>query len=144
MLRRPLFDDSFPLFSLFTVTAAIEVGAGLVICLFPSLFVSLVIGGPLQHPAALTIARIGGAGLVALGIACWIANGDSSSRAARGLIVGMVFYNIAAVALFAYAFLGHGLRGFSLWPSAALHTGMAVWCIAFLRRRAAVKSAGDA
>ena len=142
MLRRPLFDSSFPLLSLFTVTAVIEVGAGLVICVAPSLFVSLVIGKPLESEQALTIARIGGAGLVALGIACWIANGDANSRAARGLIFAMIFYNLAAVALFVYAFLGYGLRGLSLWPSAALHTGMAIWCIASLLRKNAAPKAG--
>lgn len=130
MLRR--------LLTLFTVTAAIELGAGLVLCSFPSLFASLVIGAPLEAPAALTLARIGGAGLCALGIACLAANGEAKSRAASGIILAMAFYNFAAVAAFAYARLGHGLDGLLLWPSAAMHTAMGVWCVVHLWRRFAV------
>jgi hypothetical protein len=53
---------------------------------FPSITVELLVGAPLETPAALTVARVGGAGLLALGLACWLARGDTQSRAARGLV----------------------------------------------------------
>ena len=132
------------LLSLFTVTAAIEVGAGLILVVSPSTFTSLVLGVALDSAAALTMARLCGAALIALGFACWAANGEPSSRASRGLIAAMLFYNLAAVALFAYAGVGYRLSGLSLWPSAALHTGMSIWCLLFLsKRRSHDPSLGD-
>lgn len=134
-MARRLFGGSLPWISLFTVTAAIEVGAGVIVVASPSTFTSLVLGAALDSPASLSMARLCGAALIALGIACWWASGEPNSRAARGLIAAMLFYNLAAVAVFAYAWLGYDLQGLSLWPSAALHTGMSIWCFAFLSRR---------
>jgi hypothetical protein len=134
-MARRLFGGLSPWVSLFTVTAAIEVGAGAILVVSPSTFTSLVLGASLDSPASLSIARLCGAALIALGVACWSANREPNSRAARGLIAAMLFYNLAAVAVFAYAGLGHSLSGLSLWPSAALHIGMSIWCLVFLRRK---------
>jgi len=64
---------------------------------WPSATVALLVGAPLEAPAALTVARVGGAGLLALGVACWFARGDTQSRAASGLVAAMLLYNIATV-----------------------------------------------
>jgi hypothetical protein len=50
-------------------------------------------------PAASTMARVGGAGLLARGIACWFARGVTQSRATRGLVAAMLLYKVAAVAV---------------------------------------------
>jgi hypothetical protein len=121
---------------LLTATAVIEAGAGLALGCFPSAVVALLLGSPLNAPAAVTLGRLTGAALLALGVACWLARGDATRRTARGLAAAMVVYNCAAVALFAFAALGLGLRGIALWPAAALHTAMAVWCLVCLRRKA--------
>ena len=120
--------------SLQTVSAVAELGAGLALLSFPSATVVLLIGAPLETPAALSVARVGGAGLFALGVACWLARNDTQSRAARGLVAAMLLYNVSAVAVLAFAGLGLGLRGVALWPAVVLHAAMAVWCIACLRR----------
>jgi len=117
-----------------TATAVIELGAGLALLCCPSATVALLVGGvPLEAPAALTVARVSGAGLLALSVACWLARGDTQSRTARGLVVAMLFYDVAAVAILAFAGIGFGLHGVALWPAAVLHAVMAVWCVAWLR-----------
>jgi hypothetical protein len=122
--------------TLHTVTAVIELGAGLALLCRPSATVALLIGGaPLEAPAALTVARVGGAGLLALGVACWLARGDVLSRAARGLVAAMLLYDVSVVAVLVFASLGFGLHGMALWPAVVLHAAMTVWCVACLRRK---------
>jgi hypothetical protein len=117
-----------------TVTALIELGAGLALLCFPSTTVALLLGSPLDTTTALTVARVGGAGLLSLGVACWLARGDTQSRAARGLVAAMLLYDVAAVAIIAFAGIGFGLHGVALWPAVVLHAMMTVWCVAWLRR----------
>ena len=98
--------------TLHTVTAVIELGAGLALLCCPSATVALLVGGaPLEAPAALTVARVGGAGLLALGVACWLARVDTQSPTTRGLVAAMLLYDVAAVAILAFAGIGFGLRG---------------------------------
>jgi len=121
--------------SLKIATALIEIGAGLALLLIPGEFAKLVGGVPLDSPIALTVARVGGAGLIALAIACWIAREDSSSRAAIGLVAAMTFYNFAAVGVLGYAAVGLQLHGVALWPAIILHAVMGFWCAISLRRK---------
>jgi hypothetical protein len=119
--------------NLHTVSAVIELGAGLALLCCPSVTVSWLVGVALTEPAALTTARVGGAGLLALGVACWFARADTHSRAARGLIAAMLLYNVSAAGILAYAGIGYGLRGVALWPAAVLHALLSIWCAAYLR-----------
>ncbi len=118
-------------------TAAVELGAGVALMGFPSVAVKLLFGSPLDDPAAMALGRLAGAALFTLGIACWLARGDAQSRAARGLVAAMTFYNLAAVAVFMFAGLGAGLAGIALWPAVILHAAMAVWCVTCLLRKPA-------
>lgn len=119
---------------LLTVTAVIEVGAGLVFVACPSAAVALLLGAPLDAPAAVTLGRLAGAALLALGVACWFARSDEQGRAARGLVAAMLLYNLAVIILFAFAGIGLSLVGVALWPVVVIHAAMAVWCIVCLRR----------
>src|ERR1700757_3175582 len=103
--------------NLYSVTAVIELGAGLALLGFPSAMAELIVGAPLEGAPALIVARVGGSGLLALGVACWLARGDTESGAARGLVVAMVLYNVAAVVVLAFAGIGFGLYGVALWPA---------------------------
>ena len=118
---------------LLIATSAIELGAGLALLCVPSSAALLLFGAPLDAPAAAFAARIGGLGLLTLGVACWLAHGDGdgdgTSPAARGLVKAMVIYNAGAAAVFAYAGGALGLHGILLWPAALLHAAMTVWCL---------------
>jgi hypothetical protein len=113
---------------LLVVSAVIEAGTGLGVLLAPSVLAQTLLGGPLEGPVALTVARVGGAGLLALGVACWLSRNEG-----RGLVVAMLFYNVAAVAILAYAALGLALSAIGLWPAIGLHTALAIWCAATLK-----------
>jgi hypothetical protein len=119
---------------LLIVTAMIETGVGLALMVFPSLLAKLLLGSSLDTPVALTVARVAGAALLALGTACWLARDEDGERAATGLVTAMLMYNLGAVIVLAYAGTGLELSGIALWPAVALHAVMAVWCIKLLRR----------
>lgn len=113
-------------------SAMIEAAAGLALLACPSIAAGLLLGGPLESPVSLTVARVGGAGLLALGIACWQMRRETPSLTARGMISAMTVYNIGAMVLLAYAGLGYQLHGAALWPAVMLHAAMTVWCLASL------------
>jgi hypothetical protein len=119
--------------TLLTVTAAIEVGAGLALAGCPAAAVALLLGSSLDTPATLTLGRIAGAALLSLGVACWLARHDGQGRATRGVAAAMALYNIAVVALLVSAGLWSGLRGIALWPAVVLHATLTVWCFICLR-----------
>jgi hypothetical protein len=116
-----------------TLTAIIEAATGLALIAVPAIVVRLLLGAEISG-ASVPLGRVAGAALLALGVACWLARDDTQSRAARGLVVAMLMYNIVATAVLAFAGIGLGLHGVALWPAVVLHAAMAVWCIVCLRR----------
>jgi hypothetical protein len=118
---------------LLIVTALIELGAGLALLCCPSATVGLLLGSPLEAPAAVVLGRVAGTALFALGIACWCARYDTQSHARRGLVSAMVLYNLGAVVILGSA--GIQLRGIALWPAVVAHAVMTVWCIVCLLRK---------
>lgn len=121
---------------LLTLTAILEAGTGLALLVAPSVVARLLLGTTLEAPAALTVARVAGAALLALALACWLARENG-----RALVAAMLLYNVAAVAILAHAGLGLALSGIGLWPAVALHFAMAVWCFACLRQRSPASNA---
>ena len=117
---------------LLAATAALETGAGLFLLAAPATFAGLRFGVPLEIAAAITVAHIGGAGLLALGVAAWFAASDAGSCAARGLVGTMILYNLGAAVFLGAATWQPASNALVLWPGAALHTMMAVWCVAQL------------
>ena len=115
---------------LLTATAALEVGAGLALLTAPA----LVFGPAIATPTGSTVARVAGAALLAIGVACWLARHDGQSHAARGIVGGLVIYNAVVVAVLVYAGTVLGLSSGGLWPAAAIHAVMAAWCVTRLRR----------
>jgi hypothetical protein len=95
----------------------------------------ILLGSSLSTPVELTIARVAGVSLLALGVAFWFARHDEQSHAARGLVGAMLLYNAGVVAVLLYAGIGLGLSGVGLWPAALLHAVMTVWCGIYLRQQ---------
>ena len=125
--------------NLLTVTAAIELGAGLVLMVIPSFTLKLLLSSPLDSPAALTVARVAAVALLALGVGCWLMRRDSESRAAKGLISAMLVYNAGVSAVLAYPTVGLGLPGIGIWPFVLVHVVMIVWCFKAICSRTADK-----
>ncbi len=119
---------------LLIATPALEVGAGIVLLVAPSVFARLLFGVSLDTAAALTVARIGGTGLLSLGVAAGFAFFDVKTCAARGVVSAMVLYNLGAAILLGAATSQPNAVAFVLWSGAGLHA--ALWCVASLLRKA--------
>src|SRR5262245_11972633 len=78
--------------------------------------------------------RLAGAALVAIAVASWPARGDRGSPAQRGLVMGLLSYDVAAAALLTHAALQWDMRGVALWPAVVAHVGLAAWSVIVLRR----------
>jgi len=72
--------------ALYTLTAVTEVVTGSALIWRPSAIMALLLGAPLNTPAAVALGRVAGVALFALGVACQLARPDAQSRAARGLV----------------------------------------------------------
>lgn len=115
------------------VTALSEAATGLALLVLPWMVASILLGSSLESPAALVMARLGGAALLCIGAACWLVREDPNSRAARGFLAALLLYNVAVAAVLVHAATGLSLSGIGLWPAVAFHAAMTVWCIACLR-----------
>ena len=116
--------------ALLTLMAVLEATVGLALLASPALPVSILLGAPLDTPAGLAVARVAGAALVTLGIACWRVRQDGRSRSATGVVTSMMFYNVLVAAVLVYAQLGLGVKGIGVRPAVFLHVVLAVWCLA--------------
>ena len=119
---------------LLIATAALESVTGLALLAVPAMVVSVLLGAMLDTPAGLVAARVAGAALLALGLACWLSSGDHRSRAARGVVAAMLLYNATAVAVLLWARIGLKLSGAGLWPAVVLHAALTGWCVACVMR----------
>jgi hypothetical protein len=119
--------------NLFTATSLLELGAGLSLICLPALTIALLLGVETPSSEALTVGQVGGAGLLAIGIACWFARDDRGSRSQRGLLWAVLAYNVGASTALAFAGTVFSIAGIALWPAVALHGVMAIWCVRNLR-----------
>ena len=119
---------------LLIVTALVEAPVGLLLLTSPAVVVGLLLGAPISEPVTSILARIAGAALLALSVGSWMAREDRASHAVRGLLAALLLYNSVAVAVLASAGAGQGLAGVLMWPTVALHVGLALWCSSLLSR----------
>ena len=119
---------------LLIATALGEGGVGLLLLISPSIPLNLLLGVDRVSPEAGVLARIAGAALLAVGVACWLGRGEALGPARVPLIAGALAYDTAAAGLLAYAGLSLGLAGVVLWPAVVLHAALAAWCVVCLGR----------
>jgi hypothetical protein len=121
---------------LLIATAVTEVGTGLALLIAPVIVAHLLLGAEISG-AALPIARVTAAALLGLGVACWFARIDVQSRAARGLVAAILLYDFGAGLVLGLAGIQLPTTGILLWIAVAVHSAMAIWCVALLWRKAA-------
>lgn len=97
--------------------ALVELLTGLALMTFPAVFVRLVYGADATG-VVITLGRMTGFGLLALGIACWPERG---ARASEPALRGLLTYNALLAAMFAYLAISRVTIGFFFWPALALH-----------------------
>jgi hypothetical protein len=113
---------------LLIVTALGEGGIGLLLLVWPPVPMELLLGVGRASPEVAFFARIAGAALVALGVACWLGRSDKLGPAQPGLIAGVLVYDVAATGILAYTGWFMSLVGVALWPAVALHAALSLWC----------------
>ena len=92
--------------------------------------VELLLGTAPGTPVGVTVSRVAGAAMLALGVACWLAREHAAGRTAKGLVAAMLLYNVAVVAVLILGWTNLGPVGMAFWPVVLAHTGLAAWCIA--------------
>jgi hypothetical protein len=122
---------------LFITTAVIEGATGLALLIAPGVVVALLIGGGVDAPGAMVVARVAAIAMLSISIACWIARGEEQGGTSRGLVLALLFYNSAVALLLMHASIGLHLSAIGLWPAVGGHAVLAGWCIAGLRASAA-------
>jgi hypothetical protein len=118
--------------SLLTATAAIELATGVALLTAPSFPVGLLLGEALGSGASIVVGRVAGAALIAIAVSCWLER-EARPPGSRGLIVGLLIYNIAVSMVLVHATMVGRMHGIILWPAVVLHLLFALWCVAPLR-----------
>lgn len=108
-------------------TAVAEAATGLALLIVPSLVGQLLLGEELAG-VAVSVARVAGIALIALGIACW----------PGPPLVGMLIYSVAVTLYLAYLGFAGGFSGVVLWPAVTLHAILSIllgraWIAVFTR-----------
>jgi hypothetical protein len=107
------------------VTALSEGVTGVLLLVLPSVPQKLLLGLTESSPQTFVVARIAGAALFALSIACWFGRSDEQ----RGLLTSVLVYDVAAAVVLGYTGLflvssasPSGLRLCCMpgWPSGVL------------------------
>ena len=123
---------------LLAIGAVLEIPVGLGLLVVPSPLSTVLLGAPL-FGAGLVVARIGGGGLLALGIACWFARSTPTVPAGLGLSASLLTYNVIACVTLVLVPPGPGSRALLLGV-AVLHgllaAGLLVALIVVARQRA--------
>ena len=105
---------------LLTISGVLEVLVGVLALISPAPVVSLLLGGPVD-PIASVLARLFGAGVFALGLACLKARSEVASPAGLAVGLGITSYNVLAAVVIIWAAAGLSLGGMLLWAAGIGH-----------------------
>lgn len=84
------------------IGGVLESAVGVALLVDPSALTSLLLRSPLAG-AGVVVARLGGGGLLSLGIACWCARRTPSAPAGLGVALAFLAYNLVACVTLAWA-----------------------------------------
>jgi hypothetical protein len=103
------------------IAAVVEMTAGFALIAKPSFVVHLLIGTALSD-GGVAIGRVGGFGLLSLGLACW-----PSGRVVNVQAISALFtYNLLAALYIGFLGVDGGFAGYLLWPACVLHGVLAI------------------
>lgn len=105
---------------LLTLAGGLEILAGSAALIIPAPVVSLLLGVSID-PIASVLARLFGAGVFALGLACLKARHDVGSPAGLAVSIGITAYNILAAVVLLRTAAGSDLGGLLLWAAGISH-----------------------
>ena len=100
------------------VAAGLEGLTGLAMLVAPAIVMRLLAGDD-GSAVAIGVARLGGAGLLALATAAW-PNAGGTTQSHRSLH-GLLTYNVLALVLLLYLGIRGGWAGILLWPAVVVH-----------------------
>jgi len=105
---------------LLALAGGLEILAGSAALIIPAPVVSLRLGVSMD-PIGSVLARLFGAGVFALGLACLKARNDVASPAGLAVSLGITAYNILAAVILLWTAAGAGLGGLLLWGAGTSH-----------------------
>jgi hypothetical protein len=108
---------------LLTLSGGLEILAGSAALITPALVVSLLLEVPVDAIASV-LARLFGAGVFALGLACLKARDDVLSPAGLAVSIGITSYNVLAAVVLLWTAAGSGLGGLLLWGAGIGHAAL--------------------
>jgi len=108
---------------LLTLCGGLEILAGLPALISPATVVSLLLGSSLDS-IGVVLARLFGAGVFALGLACLKARDDVRSPAGLAVSIGITAYNLLAAVVLLWTAAGSGLGGLLLWGAGIAHAAL--------------------
>lgn len=101
------------------VTAIIEAATGVALMVDPPIVTRLLLGIEVSG-VAIALGRVGGLGLLSLGLACWPGN-----EPARPAFRAMLTYNLLATLYLLYLGIRGEWVGLLLWPAVVVHGAIA-------------------
>src|SRR5208337_4104581 len=107
--------------TLVLLSAAIEAATGVALIADPDFVARLLLGVGLSS-GGIAVGRVGGFGLLSLGLACWPSADAVTARATSALFT----YNLLSSVYIAYLSVVGGFVGYLLWPACALHAFLAL------------------
>lgn len=118
--------------SLLVLTAFSEAATGLAVFVEPPIVSRLLLGAEVGG-VGLVISRVAGTALVAIATMCWLSRSETHGAALRGLLTGVLVYDVAVAVVLAHAGLGLSSSGLLLWPAVVAHCGLGFWCAIYLQ-----------
>lgn len=105
-----------------TLSAILEMATGMALIIGPGIITRLLLGGAVSG-TGIASARVGGFGLLSLGIACWPPRDAAGYRTP---LRAMLIYNLLATLYLFWLGVRGEWVGWALWPVVGVHTALTI------------------